>query len=434
MLIKGIQMIDPAYHVLDDMSVGVSGDAIAYVGPFAELPHDRDWGEEIDGHGKLLIPGLYNIHGHTPMTLLRGLGENLNLQDWLEQKIFPFEAKMTPEDLYFAYLLGVAEMVRFGTVSVTDMYFFGESMAKAVLDSGIKSNLSVAVTCADDRAYAELPIYQETLNLLERYHMGGNGRFRLDLSIHAEYTSTAKVVAATAQHCKSLGLNMHVHLSETQFEHEGGKSRREGRTPARYFCDLGVFDNPTTAAHCVWVEDDDLDILADKGVTIAANPISNLKLASGICPIPKAMAKGVNIGLGTDSVASNNNLNLFEELKLHAMLHKAAVGDPTLITPEEAFSCATANGALSQGRFDCGSIAVGNKADLVILSTDGPNMTPSHHQLVNLVYAATGSEVLLTMVDGKVLYREGKWPTLDIDHILDRVRDSCRRITLSLKN
>jgi 5-methylthioadenosine/S-adenosylhomocysteine deaminase len=305
-------------------------------------------------------------------------------------------------------------------------------MAKAILDSGFKSNLSLSVTCFSDSEYEQLPIYQETLKMLEQYHLGGGGRLRFDLSLHAEYTSTPKVAAGLARHCKSLGLNMHVHLSETQLEHEGCKGRHEGKTPARYLADLGIFDSPTTAAHCVWVEDEDIDILASKGVTLAANPVSNLKLASGICPIPKAMAKGVNIGLGTDGSASNNNLNLFEEIKLHAMLHKAVAGDPTLITPQETMACATINGARSQGRPDCGSIAVGHKADLVVVDGEAPSMVPGHQQLYNLVFAASGSEVILTMADGRVLYRDGKWPTLDMELILGQIDASCKRILREL--
>ena len=431
MLYKNIQMIDPSFQTLENMTVAVRGDTIAYIGPFSGLP-EGDWGEVYDGAGKLLIPGLYNIHCHTPMTLQRGLGENMNLQDWLTLKVFPFEDKATPDDFYYAYLLGVAEMVRFGTVSNTDMYFYGDSMARAILDSGFKSNLSIAVTNFDDEPYESHPKYKECLELLEKYHLGGGGRFKLDLSLHAEYTSTPKVAAALAAHCKSLGLNMHVHLSETKFEHEECKTRHDGKTPARYLFEQGIFDSPATAAHCVWVEDGDLDILADKGVTIAANPVSNLKLASGICPIPKAMSRGINIGLGTDGVASNNNLNLFEELKLHAILHKSTSGDPTLITPEEAFACATINGARSQGRPDCGSIAVGHKADLVVMDARAPQMIPCHNQLYNLVYSATGSEVLMTMIDGKVLYRDGKWPTLDIDDVVKHVNGSCQRILNAL--
>jgi len=432
MLFKNICMIDPSFEVIENVTVGVKGDTIGYVGPWDGLPDKRGWGEVIDGDMKLLIPGLYNSHGHTPMTLLRGYGENLSLHDWLAMKIFPFEDKLTPDDVYFATLLGIAEMLRFGTVSVTDMYMLCDSMARAVLDSGFKCNLSRAITGGDEVPYYKSDKYQDVEALAGKYHLSGNGRLRIDMSLHAEYTSTPAIAKAVADHCLSLGLNAHVHVSETRFEHEECKTRHEGRTPARYLADAGIFESPATAAHCVWVEDDDLDILASKGVTLAANPVSNLKLASGVCPVHKAMAKGVNIGLGTDSAASNNNLNLFEEMKLHAILHKATTGDPTLITPAQSLACATINGARAQGRKDCGSVSPGFKADLVIVDLSSPNMSPCHNALNNLVYSATGGEVILTMVDGKVLYRDGAWPTIDMDLVLRQVESSRRRILREL--
>ena len=206
MLFKDIRMIDPSFRVLENMTVAVDGDSVSYIGPWENLPPGVNRDDVYDGRDKLLIPGLVNTHGHTPMTLLRGFGENLTLQDWLEQKVFPFEDKMTPDDIYYAYLLGVAEMTRFGTVSLTDMYFMCESMARAILDSGFKCNLSRAVTGGDDVPYEKLPVYQEINMLLDKYHMGGNGRLKMDLSLHAEYTSTPSIVEAVARHCKSLGL------------------------------------------------------------------------------------------------------------------------------------------------------------------------------------------------------------------------------------
>ena len=430
MLFKNIAYLDASSQVQENMDVGVRGNSIAYVGPSAP---EEDWWEIYDGKGKLLIPGLYNLHAHSPMTLLRDYAEGLPLQDWLQKKIFPFEALLTPEDVYYGYLLGIAEMVRFGTVSSTDMYFFGESLAKAVVDSGFKSNICISPLVFDEREYHELPVYQETVDLHRNFHLAGDGRLRVDLSLHAEYTSTPKVVAAVAEQCKDLGLHMHLHLSETRLEHEECKARREGRTPARYFADLGIFDSPTTAAHCVWVEEADLDIMAEKGVTIAANPISNLKLASGICPIPMAMSKGVNIGLGTDSVASNNNLNLFEELKLHAILHKGITGDSTLISPAQAFACVTANGARAQGRSEeCRGIVPGSRGDLAVLHRTEPHHYPGHNPLYNLVYAACGSDVCLTMVDGRILYRDGQWPTLDMERILAQTEKTKSRILNAL--
>ncbi len=430
MLFENMTLIDHHMQVLENQYVGIAGDRIAYLG--GQRP-EADYGEIYRGEGKLLIPGLVNSHAHTPMTLLRGYGENMALQDWLNQKIFPFESKMNAEDIYYGYLLGVAEMLRFGVVSASDMYYVGDSMARAVIDSGFKSNLSLGIVCFTDQAYEELPIFKENLEFCKQYHHAANGRVQVDLSIHAEYTSTGKVVAAAAEQCAQLGLRMQIHLSETRSEHEACKGRRQGKTPAQYFESLGVLDNPTTAAHCVWLEPEDFEILALKKVTLAANPISNLKLASGICNVPYAMARGINVALGTDSVASNNNLNLFEEIKLHALLHKNQAGDPTLITPAEALQAATLNGALGQGRTDCGSIRVGNKADLAVLDIHRPHMKPVHNLLNNLVYSASGSDVCLTMVDGKVLYRDGQYLTLDMEKIYDYIDRAKGRILAELK-
>lgn len=429
MLFKNITLIDANMEIQVNQYVAIKDRHIDYIGT---LPPQGDYGTVYDGRHKLLIPGLVNAHAHTPMTLMRGYGENLRLQEWLNTKIFPFEALMNQDDVYYSYLLGVAEMVRFGVVSTTDMYYYGHSMAQAVLDSGFKSNLGLSVTVFDDREYAQLPIYQEIQSLVESYHKSGNGRVLIDMSLHAEYTSTPKVVQAVAAHGAEMGLRMHVHLSETKQEHEDCKNRNQGRTPTSYFRDMEVFDCPTTAAHCIWLEEKDFSILADKGVTIATNPVSNLKLASGICNVPLAMEHHINIALGTDSVASNNNLNLFEEMKLHGLIHKNQSGDPTVITPAEAFAAATINGARSQGREEMGQIKIGALADLAVLNLNQPHLYPVHDLLNNLVYASLGSDVCLTMVEGRVLYEEGQYPTLDLERIYYEMEKTKQRILRSL--
>jgi len=429
MLFKDIALLDENMEIQHHMQVGIRDDKISYIGK--EEPKE-DYGEIYDGKNKLLMPGLINAHAHTPMTLLRGYGENMALQDWLEKRIFPFEALLNKEDVYYGYLLGVAEMLRFGVVATTDMYYFGESMAKAVIDSGFKSNIGLSVVCFNDQDYQQLPIYREVTDVYNNYHMAGEGRLRVDLSVHAEYTSTPKVVAAVAEHCRELGLRMHIHLSETKKEHEECKMRNQGKTPAQYFASLGLFDNPTTAAHCIYLEPEDFTILAEKQVTIATNPVSNLKLASGICNVAQAMKQGINIALGTDSVASNNNLNMFEEIKLYAILHKYYAGDPTIITPSQALAAATINGSRSQGRSDSGLIKEGYKADLIVLDIDQPYMKPIHSLLNNVVYSACGTDVCLTMIDGKVLYKDGVYTTLDLERITYEVEKSRNRILSQL--
>ncbi|HIV62830.1 MAG TPA: amidohydrolase [Candidatus Butyricicoccus avistercoris] len=411
MLFEHIDYLDENFEVKKDAFIGVKDGKIAYIG--TEKP-EEDFGEVYNGKHGLMMSGFVNAHSHAPMTLLRGYGENLPLDRWLNEKIFPFEDKLTDNAIAASTTLACAEMIRFGTVSFSDMYFFSQTMAKSILDSGMKCNLSRGLTVFSDQDYEQLEAYKDNVDLLKNYQNAGNGRLKIDLCIHGEYTTTPKVVEALAKHAKSENVNVHIHLSETKKEHEECK-QRHGKTPAKYFADLGLFDQPTTAAHCVWVEDEDIELLKKYGVTVACNPVSNIKLASGFAPIPKMLEKGVNIALGTDGCASNNNLNIMQDLYLFALLYKGVTGDPTVVTPKQALMAATLNGFKSQGRMDSGKIALGQKADIIVINTDVPNMYPATDIACNLVYAAQGNDIKLTMVDGKVLYKDGEYLTIDIE-------------------
>lgn len=424
MLFKTIDILDENLNHLKNQYVGITDDKVEYIG--SEKPK-KSYGEEYDASGKLLMAGLYNSHTHSPMNLLRGYAENLTLHDWLHEKVFPFEAKLTGDDIYNGTMLAVAEMIRFGTVSFTDMYYMGEQIYRAVAESGMKCNFSYGVTCFDDSSYSDLRVYKESQKLIETCHKAQDGRFKVDLSIHGEYTSTPHVVAAVAEHAAREKVNIHIHLSESQDEHDACK-QRNGKTPARYFYDLGVFDMPTTAAHCVWLEDEDMDILREKGVTVAACPVSNLKLASGFSRVDKMIQDGMKVAIGTDSAASNNNLNLFKDMHLFSILYKATSGNPAVITPKQAITAATAAGAAAQGRQDSGVLKVGAKADLIVLDTSLPHVVPVHDMLNNLVFATQGSDVCLTMVDGKVLYKDGAYLTLDIEKVVYNAKKSTQRI------
>ena len=411
MLFEHIDYLDENFEVKKDAFIGVKDGKIAYIG--TEKP-EEDFGEIYNGKHGLMMSGFVNAHSHAPMTLLRGYGENLPLDRWLNEKIFPFEDKLTDNAIAASTTLACAEMIRFGTVSFSDMYFFSQTMAKSILDSGMKCNLSRGLTVFSDQDYEQLEAYKDNVDLLKNYQNAGNGRLKIDLCIHGEYTTTPKVVKALAKHAKSENVNVHIHLSETKKEHEECK-QRHGKTPAKYFADLGLFDQPTTAAHCVWVEDEDIELFKKYGVTVACNPVSNMKLASGFAPIPKMLEKGVNIALGTDGCASNNNLNIMQDLYLFALLYKGVTGDPTVVTPKQALMAATLNGFKSQGRMDSGKIAVGQKADIIVINTDVPNMYPATDIACNLVYSAQGNDIKLTMVDGKVLYKDGEYLTIDIE-------------------
>ena len=429
MLFEDISILDEEMKVREHQYVSVEKDRIAYIGP--ERPKEFT-GEVIRGQGRLLMPAFYNPHAHTPMTLLRGYGGGLNLNDWLTTMIFPFEAHLTPEDVYYSMQAGIAEMLRFGIVSTTDMYMQGESIVKAVLETGVKSNIGLGLVCFDPtKKLEELPDYINSKYLFENYHGAGDDRVRIDMAVHAEYTSNPTVVRGFAEYSKNVGANMHVHLSETRKEHEECKGRH-GKTPAKYFLDLGMFESPTTAAHCVWLEEEDFDIFAEKGVTVASCPVSNLKLASGICDAKKMLEKGINVGVATDGVSSNNNTNMFEEMKIFTLLQKAKHLDPTVITPEQGLFAATRAGALSQNRPDCGLLKEGFKADLIVLDIDQPHMKPVHSMTDNLVYSADGGDVEMTICDGKILYNNGEFTTLDIEKVEFETERSRKRILSEL--
>jgi 5-methylthioadenosine/S-adenosylhomocysteine deaminase len=425
-LFKNITMLDKDGGISEGRFVQVKGSRILSI---TDRRLDGVYEREYDGTGKLLMPAFYNTHAHSPMTLLRGYGENLTLSDWLNDRIFPFEEHLDDNAVYWATLLAIAESFRYGIVSSTDMYFFTNAMARAAVNSGAKMNLSRALVGFDEEKDMRTSSkFREASELFEEVNGVGDGRIRVEMALHAEYTSTQHLVAQLAAYAKEIGAQVHVHVSETQAEHEACKGRHGGLTPVRYFSDLGLFDSKTTAAHCVWVEDEDMDILAEKHVTVASCPVSNLKLASGVCNVPRLRQKGVAVSIGTDSVASNNSLNILSDIKFFALLNKERRADPTLITPKEAIEAATIVGAQAQGRTDCGRISEGWRADLIVLDITGPHMTPVHDLYNNLVYSASGSDVVLTMADGRIVYEDGTYPTIDLERVKSEVNSAKDKI------
>lgn len=411
MLFKNISIITPNLEIQNNMFVGIEGNKIDYVG--TEKPQ-KNYGEEYDGNKKLLSAGFVNLHTHSPMTLLRGYAENLPLDRWLNDRVFPFEDRLNCDRAYYGTMLSIAEMLACGTTSFTDMYFFGDGVMKAVIESGAKTNFGRSIVSFVDEDITKNDRFQEGVYLTEKYHNTQNGRIKIDMSLHAEYTNRLSIIEQFGEYTKGRGQINHIHLSETKSEHEACKEKY-GKTPARLFSDAGVLDSPSILAHCVWVEDEDLDIFAEKGATVAHCPASNLKLGSGVCNTYKMLQKGVNIGVGTDSAASNNGLDIMREMYLAAILPKGIQNRADIITPQEIYKMATVNGYKAQGRNDCGLIKEGYKADLIVLDLDKPNMYPDFDVLNNLVYSANKSDVVLTMVDGKVLYKNGEFTTIDVE-------------------
>lgn len=411
MLFSNIKILDENFEIKDKMYVATEDDRIVYVGDC--MPRG-DYGDIRDGEGKLLMPAFHNAHGHSPMALLRGYAENMKLQDWLFTKVFPFEDKLDSNAVYWGTLLTMAEGMRFGIVSHSDMYYFLDDMVRATDESGMKANISRAITEFGDGDPWETERLKEMKDTYERLDGAADGRVKIDISIHAEYTNSLRAMQAVADYCNQVGAINHIHISETKSEHEECKVKY-GKTPVKLMNDIGAFDSKALAAHCVWVEDEDMDILKEKGVSVATNPMSNMKLASGIANVPEMLRRGINVAIGTDSVASNNSLNFFEEMKMFAIAPKIRFNDPTLITPKQTLYAATRAGALAQGREDAGLVKEGFKADLIMIDLEQPNMYPVHDLMNNLVYSASGTDIVMTMSDGKIVYENGEYKTLDIE-------------------
>ena len=429
MLFSNIGIIDEQFAYRPHQWVGTEGTRIAYVGSEPPAPADAArFGEVYDGTDRLLMPAFYNAHAHAPMTLLRGYSENLPLQRWLTESVWPFEEKMTAEDNYWGTLLACAEMARYGCVGFSDMYFHTRERARAVIESGLKANLCETEIFAEEKPLRECAIYGTYEELIPELHGAADGRIRLDYNIHAEYTSFPQQCADMAQVAREHGLRIHLHASETRTEHEECKQRHDGLTPLQYFDRMGVLDAGCIAAHCVWAEPADIELLAEKGTFVAANPASNMKLGSGFAPIPAMLAAGVHVCLGTDGVASNNNHDMLQDLYLLALIYKGAACDPTAVTPAEALRAATREGALAQGRDDCGLVKEGFRADLTVLDVSGPSWFPATNPACNLVFAGHGSDVVLTMSDGQVIYRDGMYPTVDVERAKAEVSARTQRI------
>ncbi len=407
--------MDPARPVLTDAFVAVEGTKIASVGTVRPA---GEFDRVIDCAGKVMMPGLVNAHTHVPMTLMRGYGGGCDLHTWLNKYIFPAEDKLDDRCVAAGAALGLAEMIASGTTCIADMYMNTETIARTVLDAGISANLACGAVYFGDPA----DFSPETCNdcgnhirLYENWHNAGDGQIKVDASIHAEYTSCPPAWEWVADFAQKHGLGMHVHVSETASEHEKCLEKY-GATPAALLDRYGVWENGGIAAHCVWVSDQDMDIMVRKNITAVHNPVSNLKLASGVARVPRMLERGVNVALGTDGVSSNNSHNLFEEIKLAAVLHKGTTGDPTAVSAYEALAMATVNGARALGR-DAGVIAPGKIADLILVDFTAPNLFPCHDIMENLVYSAAPSNVVMNMARGKIIYENGTFLTLDMDRI-----------------
>ena len=411
--------MDPRRPLLRGGFVAVEGSKISFVGTARPA---GDFDRTVDCTGLVMLPGLVNAHTHLPMTLMRGYGGGHSLQDWLNGYIFPAEEKLDSRSVRAGAALALAELIAGGVTCVADMYYFCPDIAQAAADAGVNANLSRSVTCfqpLDDPA--AFPSCREMRELEQEWHGYDAGRILVDVSIHAEYTSCAcpGMWEYLGRYAADHKLGMQVHISETKTEHEECLARH-GLTPVRLLDRYGVWENGGLAAHCVWVSDEDMALMAQKHITAVHNPVSNLKLGSGVARVPDLLRAGVNVALGTDGVASNNSHDMFEELKLAATLHKGVNLDPLAVTARQALEMATVNGAAALGR-NTGVLARGRDADLILVDFTRPGLTPCHDMEENLVFSAHGSDVVMNMCRGRVIYEKGEFLTLDLEKIRSEV-------------
>lgn len=433
-LIENIDIIavDDNVRFIKNGNIYIKNNIIDFISPPGKNVRDFQPDRIIDGKNKLIMPGLVNTHTHCAMTLLRNYADDLALEEWLFKKIFPAEGRLTPEDIYWGSMLGIAEMIKSGTTTFADMYLHMDAVAEAVIDSGIRANLSKSPLKFN--AGGRPGMVKDTQSCFAYYKNWNNsasGRIKVYIEVHSVYLFDAESLRESAEIAKQLDTGIQIHVLETMREREES-IKKYGMNSAEACAEYGIFDVPVIAAHCVHVSDSDMDILKSKGVNVAHNPTSNLKLGSGVARIPYLLEKGINVSIGTDGTASNNNLNMFEEMHIAALIHKGVERNPLLVNAEQAIRMATLNGAAAAGFGDeTGCIRPGMKADLIILDTDKPHFHPMGDPMSAIVYSAQGADVDTVIIDGNIVMENQQLKTIDEELVKRKVAEITKRVMKS---
>lgn len=412
-LIKNVNLIPMSEkrEVIENTNIYIQDGKIVHIG---EIKKELEVTRVIDGKNKVVMPGLINSHTHLGMSLLRNFADDLPLHDWLTKKIWPIEAKLTSKDIYWGSLLSMVEMIQGGTTAFCDMYFSMEEVGKGLEESGIRGVLTRGLI--EEQGQSQIKL-NETKELYKNWHGKGNGRIKVMVAPHAPYTCSPDFLLEALNLAKELDTGIHIHLSETKKEVEDS-FKIHGKSPIRHVYDLGIFEVPTIAAHCVHVDDEDIEIMKEKNVSPVNNPSSNLKLASGFAPVEKMLKRGIPVALGTDGSSSNNNLNMFEEINLAAIINKAVNMDAVSVPAKSALEMATINGAKAlQWHNEIGSIEVGKRADMILIDMDKPHLYPQHNIISSLAYSVQASDVDTVIVDGKIIMEKREIKTLDVEKI-----------------
>lgn len=393
--------------IVEDTNVGISEDNILFVG---DIPDGFSADEVLDGKDKLVMPGLVNAHTHIGMSLFRNYAEDLAFWPWLTEKILPLEEHLIPEHVYAGSLLSQVEMIRFGVTSFADMYFFMDETARATEKSGMRGLLARSVVSGDEQDKK----LREMLDLHKNWHNKANGRISVCASPHAIYSCNKEYIREIIAEAKTRNMLIHTHLSETTQEVDDCK-REHGMSPVEYLESLGMFELKTMGAHGIYLSSKDMDLLKTYDVSVINNPTSNLKLGNGFAPVKQLLEKGVNVALGTDGSASNNNLNLMEEMNLAGILNKGVEKDSTVVSSVQAVSMATINGAKAMGLEKVGKLLPGWKADMIMIDLNRPHYFPRFELIASLVYSAQASDVDTVIIDGKIIMKNREILTVDVE-------------------
>lgn len=427
LVINGTLLTLDANHTeISDGAVAVSQDTITAVGSIDDF---SDWSVSrvVDARGGIIMPGLINTHTHAAMTCFRGLADDLQLMNWLNDHIFPAEAKLDDQKVYLGTLLACAEMIMSGTTCFCDMYLFEDAVARAAREAGMRAVVGEVLYDFDSPNYGPIENgFAYTQKLIDTWH--ADPLVNIAVEPHSTYLCAPELLKRAFKLTRSYSLPLVIHLAESKSEVEQIKNRY-GRTPVEHLAELGILAPNVLACHCVELTENDIRLLQRFDVKVAHNAESNMKLASGVAPIPKLLTKGICVGLGTDGCASNNNLDLFLEMDTVAKLHKAQTLDPTAMDALTVLKMATIQAARALGLDQLvGSLEVGKKADLIIIDTDKPHLTPMYSPVSQLVYAAMGSDVSTSIINGTVVMENGEVKTVDLRKVMDDVNKIAKEI------
>ena len=422
-LIKDVAVItlDDEGRVLPQVDIAIAEGRIQAVG---EPPTGFTPDVTIDGSDHVAMPGFFNAHTHAAMTYMRGWGDDMPFDQWLNERVWTSESKLTREDVRWGVYLAVCEMIRGGTVGFADHYFYMDEVAEVVVESGLRANLTWCVFGGKGDIGADLSASEA---FVQRWAGAGDGRIRTVLGPHSPYICEPDFLRQVVERAHALNTGIHIHVAET-WEQVANSKARYGLTPVAHLAQLGVFDVPTIAAHCIALTESDMDILAEKGVHAVQCPNCHMKFGMGVTPVPALLERGVNVCLGTDGPGSNNNLDMLEEVRIASLMQKQAKADPTALGGDIPLRMATQNSARAMGFPDSGVIAPGYAADVILFDFRKPHLRPRHSLVGNIVYSAFGPDVDTVIVAGQVVMQDRHILTLDEERILYEAERSANRL------